>query len=155
MQRSVETEDPEEQPTAPLRTKLRRKENAKQPEEQKPAARAMREKKAATPEEQEKPQRKLMRAEAAPESEEAPTEEAAAPAGGATEEKPSIEERIEQTRGRGEALPETVRLDMERQFGQDLSHVIVHTDAEAAQLCKELQARAFTIGRPPHSGAGR
>ena len=49
VQRSVETEDPEEQPTAPLRTKLRRKENAKQPEEQKPAARAMREKKAATP----------------------------------------------------------------------------------------------------------
>ncbi len=57
-----------------------------------------------------------------------------------------LEQRIQNSRGNGNPLPDTVLEDMEQQFGRKLSHVVIHNDQEAAELCKELNARAFTIG---------
>ena len=57
-----------------------------------------------------------------------------------------VEERIQNSRGHGSPLPDTVLKDMEHQFGNDFSRVVIHNDNEAAALCKELNARAFTIG---------
>ncbi|MEQ5801094.1 DUF4157 domain-containing protein [Halomonas sp. H10-9-1] len=57
-----------------------------------------------------------------------------------------VEQRIQNSRGNGTPLPDTVLKDMEQQFGQDFSRVVIHTDNEAAELCQKLNARAFTIG---------
>jgi len=58
----------------------------------------------------------------------------------------AIEARIAQTRGNGQQLPEKIRKQMEQQFGRDFSGVVIHSDMQADELCKELNARAFAIG---------
>jgi hypothetical protein len=57
-----------------------------------------------------------------------------------------LEQRIQNSRGNGNPLPDNVLKDMEQQFGKDFSRVVIHNDNEAAELCKELNARAFTFG---------
>ena len=49
-------------------------------------------------------------------------------------------------RGAGDALPATLRRDMEAVLGADLSRVRVHTDAVAGTAARTIHARAFTIG---------
>jgi len=49
--------------------------------------------------------------------------------------------------GRGDPLPSALRDDMEGRFGHDFSGVRVHADASAARLARQVNARAFTIGR--------
>jgi outer membrane protein OmpA-like peptidoglycan-associated protein len=44
---------------------------------------------------------------------------------------------------------------MERRFGIDFSAVRSHTDSDAAQMSRELNAEAFTYGRDIYFGAGR
>ncbi|GGO76188.1 hypothetical protein GCM10011348_02800 [Marinobacterium nitratireducens] len=57
-----------------------------------------------------------------------------------------LEQKIQNSRGNGSPLPDAVLKDMEQQFGNDFSHVVIHNDNEAAELCRELNARAFTVG---------
>ncbi|WP_150048158.1 eCIS core domain-containing protein [Methylomonas rhizoryzae] len=157
VRRSVETEDKEEQPVQRLFRKgkedmeqaARRLRRAAQPaqaeQETKPAAAAKLRRSAdkAGEEQQEvKAQARLFRAEAEAEEQQA----AETGAGGQDGVEQEIEQRIENTRGKGDPLPEAVRKDMEQQFGQDFSAVVIHNDAEAAELCKNLNARAFTVG---------
>ena len=54
---------------------------------------------------------------------------------------------IEQARGGGQGLPNSVRGPMENAFGADFSGVKVHTDRQADTLNRSIQARAFTTGR--------
>lgn len=56
------------------------------------------------------------------------------------------ESRIEARRGSGAILPDAPQKEMEGKFGQDFSHVRIHNDSEAADLCAETSARAFTVG---------
>jgi hypothetical protein len=49
-------------------------------------------------------------------------------------------------RGAGDALPATLRRDMEVVLCADLSRVRVHTDAVAGTAARTIRARAFTIG---------
>lgn len=74
------------------------------------------------------------------------------------------EARIEALRGQGEPLPEEVLTDMQARFGRDFSAVRIHTGSEAAALCAEVEARAFTVGSDiffasgqyaPHTEVGR
>jgi hypothetical protein len=67
-------------------------------------------------------------------------------------------------RGAGDALPATLRRDMEAVLRADLSRVRVHTDAVAGTAARTIRARAFTIGADiffapgafePSSDAGR
>lgn len=66
------------------------------------------------------------------------------------EESNSVSEEIEQQitslRGQGAQLPEDVRTEMEAQFSHDFSSVCIHNDSAADALCKQLSARAFTVG---------
>ncbi len=71
--------------------------------------------------------------------------EAADPMAGQTTSA-DTEARIEARRGGGATLPDAAKRDMEGQFGQDFSQVRIHTDSEAADLCAETNARAFTVG---------
>jgi hypothetical protein len=55
--------------------------------------------------------------------------------------------RIQALRGGGRQLPESVRAFFEPRFGYDFSNVRVHTDADAADIARSINARAFTVGR--------
>lgn len=74
------------------------------------------------------------------------------------------EQKIEALRGQGEPLPDNVRREMEEKMEADFSNVDIHTGSEADTLCRQLSARAFTIGSDiffasgeyaPESEAGR
>lgn len=58
-----------------------------------------------------------------------------------------LQQAIEGARGGGQPLPEPARASMEQALGVDFSGVRLHTDAQADQLNRALQARAFTTGR--------
>jgi len=59
----------------------------------------------------------------------------------------SIERQINSSKGGGSPLSDEVRSFMEPRFGADFSQVRVHTDAQADQLNRSVQARAFTTGQ--------
>jgi len=52
-------------------------------------------------------------------------------------------------------VPESVRAFFEPRFGVDFSGVRVHTDSNAVQMNRELNAQAFTHGRDIYFGAGK
>jgi hypothetical protein len=58
-------------------------------------------------------------------------------------------------RASGVPLEISVRGDMERRFGRDLSDVRVHTDSQAAQSAHAVNALAYTVGPHIAFGAGR
>jgi Domain of unknown function (DUF4157) len=58
-----------------------------------------------------------------------------------------IESSIQQARGSGQPLAESLRTPMEQAFGADFSGVRVHTGAERDRLNRSIQARAFTTGQ--------
>jgi hypothetical protein len=66
---------------------------------------------------------------------------------------PELENRIQNATG-GSPLPEAVRSFMEERFGVDFSAIQVHTDSAAAQMCKEVGAKAFAVGNRIYYGAG-
>jgi hypothetical protein len=73
---------------------------------------------------------------------------------GAFKASPEIEARIQHMQGGGQALPKTERGFFEGRMGYDFSRVRVHTDANAVQTSRALQARAFTVGKHIAFNAG-
>ncbi|PSR15932.1 hypothetical protein C8255_20535 [filamentous cyanobacterium CCP3] len=71
--------------------------------------------------------------------------------GGTPEVTPAIASHIQSLQGRGRPLPTSTRNYFEPRFGQDFSHVRVHTDESA----KALGARAYTVGRNIVFGNGQ
>jgi hypothetical protein len=59
---------------------------------------------------------------------------------------PAMASQINSLRGGGQPLSQTTRSFFERRFGQDFSHVRVHTDSRAASVAKSLRAKAFAVG---------
>ncbi len=144
---------PKQQPNASLRRKalgqpIQRSEAIEVEEEElqmKPADTVQRE---ATPEEEElqmKPVDSIQR-ETTPEEEELqmkPTIQRQSDVGGLPASN-NIESAINQSRGGGQAMPDTIRQPMEQAFGADFSNVRVHTDAQSDQLSRSINAQAFT-----------
>jgi len=61
---------------------------------------------------------------------------------------PSFQEsQINSIRGGGQPLPESVRAFFEPRFGQDFSGVRVHTDSQANESAKSVNALAYTVGK--------
>jgi Domain of unknown function (DUF4157) len=58
-----------------------------------------------------------------------------------------IEFSIQQARGSGQSLAESIRTPMEQAFGADFSRVRVHTDERSDRLNQAVGARAFTTGQ--------
>ena len=58
----------------------------------------------------------------------------------------NIEAKIRALRGRGQALPPTLKEFYERRFGRDFSQVRIHTDGPSADLAKKVNAKAFAVG---------
>lgn len=67
---------------------------------------------------------------------------------------PAAEQRVQASRGGGMPLPPDTRADMESQLGHDFSGVRIHDDGEAAALCTETAAHAFTVGNDIYFGPG-
>ena len=68
---------------------------------------------------------------------------------------PSVENKINNTKGGGAPLPAEVNQSMSQSIGADFSDVRVHTDPGAAQMNKELRAQAFTHGRDIYFNEGK
>jgi len=75
--------------------------------------------------------------------------------GQTSEVTPNLETRINAIRGGGQPLPVSTRAFFERQFGYDFSRVRIHTDSNAAEMARGLNARAFTIRKDIYLGLGQ
>lgn len=58
-------------------------------------------------------------------------------------------------RSPGQPLDPATRAFFDPRFGHDFSRVRLHTDATAAESAREMNARAYTVGREVVFGAGR
>ncbi|SFD74093.1 protein of unknown function [Chitinophaga sp. CF118] len=72
-----------------------------------------------------------------------------------TETSPSVESRLNSTKGSGSPLPSDTRSAMESSIGADFSGVRIHTGTEAAALSNDLQAQAFTHGKDIYFNEGK
>lgn len=68
---------------------------------------------------------------------------------------PDLESRIRALKGGGQPLPESVRAFFEPRFGYDFSQVQMHNSAQATEITKAVNARAFTVGRDIVFGPGQ
>lgn len=75
-----------------------------------------------------------------------------------------LHRQLKQANGGGKPLPNAVRAQMESAMGADFSDVRIHTDRQARQMNRQLQAQAFTYGKDiffnngkfrPETGSGR
>jgi hypothetical protein len=66
-----------------------------------------------------------------------------------------LQSRLDSSRGRGAAMPETLRRSMEGGFGADFGQVRLHTGRNAAELSDAIQAKAFTRGRDIYFAGGQ
>ncbi|WP_424094747.1 DUF4157 domain-containing protein [Moorena producens] len=60
---------------------------------------------------------------------------------------PELESSIQQAKGSGMPIAQSIRKPMEQSFGADFSGVRVHNDTQSDQLNQSIQARAFTTGK--------
>lgn len=75
--------------------------------------------------------------------------------GSSNEASPSIENKINASKGSGNPLDNSTRSEMESGFGNDFSGVRVHTGNEAQQMNKDLNAQAFTHGQDIYFDEGK
>ncbi|WP_436486466.1 eCIS core domain-containing protein [Chitinophaga sp. ARDCPP14] len=68
---------------------------------------------------------------------------------------PAVEQQLSQSKGNGAPLPSRRNEEMSRAFGTDLSGVRIHEDAGAADMSRQLQAKAFTHGTDIYFGANQ
>ncbi|MGO7807190.1 DUF4157 domain-containing protein [Rhizobium ruizarguesonis] len=66
-----------------------------------------------------------------------------------------LEPQVRRATSGGEALPASVRAFFEPRFGEDLSHVRIHRDTDAAESARALGAKAYTLGSHIAFSAGR
>lgn len=75
--------------------------------------------------------------------------------GAAAEATPAVGSDAFALPGAGQALPGSVRAFFEPRFGYDLSQVRVHTDPNAAESARAVNALAYTVGRDVVFGEGQ
>lgn len=68
---------------------------------------------------------------------------------------PKLSSKIESAAGQGTALPAKTLQEMNTSFGVDFNKVNIHTDTEAVQMNKELNAQAFTHGSDIYFNANK
>lgn len=68
---------------------------------------------------------------------------------------PRLSSRISNSAGRGEKLGGKTLAEMQTGFGTDFSKVRIHTDAEAVDMNKKLNAQAFTHGNDIYFNSGK
>jgi LysM repeat protein len=81
-------------------------------------------------------------------------EEAGVAPSASPDARPDVESQIESGSSGGEPLSADLRDYFEPRFGQDLSDVRIHKDAQASGSAKVIHARAYTKGKDIVLGAG-
>jgi len=74
---------------------------------------------------------------------------------GASGASAQVSSKIENSSGKGNALPPKTMSEMSSSFGVDFSSVRVHDDSESVSMNKELQAQAFTHGKDIYFNSGK
>jgi pyrrolidone-carboxylate peptidase len=76
----------------------------------------------------------------------------------------AVSDTVSATKGRGDSMDGQTLSFMQSRFDADFSQVKIHTDSQAIQMSRELNARAFTTGNDlyfnqgeyqPHSNSGK
>ncbi|MBE9044999.1 DUF4157 domain-containing protein [Pleurocapsales cyanobacterium LEGE 10410] len=67
----------------------------------------------------------------------------------------NIESKLSSNKGGGNSMPDSTRNFMESRFGNDFSSVKVHTDNQAVQMNRDLNAKAFTHGNDIYFNSGQ
>jgi Domain of unknown function (DUF4157) len=67
----------------------------------------------------------------------------------------SVSNQIENSRGEGSRMSENTLSFMESRFGANFSNVKIHTDSNAVQMSRELNAQAFTVGSDIYFNSGK
>ena len=67
----------------------------------------------------------------------------------------NIESQIQGMKGGGHSMDNDTTTAMESSFGADFSNVKVHTNSQAVQMSKDLNAHAFTVGNDIFFNEGR
>jgi tetratricopeptide (TPR) repeat protein len=67
---------------------------------------------------------------------------------------PAVEQQLGSSRGNGQPLPSPARERMESAFGASFEGVTLHTDGDADQLTRQVDAVAFTHGRDIYFSSG-
>jgi hypothetical protein len=75
--------------------------------------------------------------------------------GGGFAAPPALVSQLNATKGGGAPLPEGTRSFMENAFSADFSGVRVHTDGQAAEMSRSIQAKAFTYGSDIYFNSGQ
>ncbi len=75
--------------------------------------------------------------------------------GGGLAVSPAIADRIQARSGQGESLPAADREFFEPRFGRGFEDVVIHRDAEANDLARSLNAKAFTVRSDIYFGSGQ
>ena len=78
-----------------------------------------------------------------------------AESGGGFETSPAFSSQLSNTKGSGQVLPNETKGFMESRFGRDFSQVRVHTDGQAADMNRDIQAKAFTHGSDIYFNRGQ
>ncbi|MCG8326457.1 MAG: DUF4157 domain-containing protein [Chitinophagales bacterium] len=68
---------------------------------------------------------------------------------------PQLASQLNNTKGRGNSLPQNTLLSMNQAFGTDFSNVRVHTDSQAREMSQGIQAKAFTHGSDIYFNKGQ
>lgn len=72
-----------------------------------------------------------------------------------TSDASALQEQLRLAKGKGAALPDDLRSEMEGELGISLASVRIHTDSHAVGLCQQLSAQAFTYGYDIFFNAGK
>lgn len=67
----------------------------------------------------------------------------------------AVTSQINASKGGGSSLDNHTKSFMEGRFGVDFSDVKIHTDGEAVQLNRDLNAQAFTVGNDIYFNSGK
>lgn len=68
---------------------------------------------------------------------------------------PSIEKKLSNGSASGNVLPQNINQSMSNAIGSDFSNVKIHSDSNAAQMSKDLNAQAFTHGNDIYFNSGK
>jgi Domain of unknown function (DUF4157) len=67
---------------------------------------------------------------------------------------PIFNSEIQASQGSGNRMDKTTESSMSNRFGRDFSNIRIHTDADAANMNREINARAFTFGKDIYFNRG-
>ncbi|WP_272863602.1 DUF4157 domain-containing protein [Aureisphaera galaxeae] len=67
----------------------------------------------------------------------------------------ALTQQIQSSKGGGNAMDASTQTFMESRFGADFSDVKIHTDSQAVQMSRDLNAQAFTVGNDIYFNEGK